>query len=141
MSFASTAHDADRRAESSADPRLLAGQQLDLSDCASGLAHGGRWIAVRGPHLKKVYRRNKRSRTGVQGIGYYVGPAAPGRTTKYRYFVVSNGRQVRRFNITTLGKEEAWRRALKCRAEHELRIRAINETILSARKRAASPNH
>lgn len=67
----------------------------------------------------------KRGKTGVVGVCLV-------NTAGRRYFsahVRSEGGKVRsrRFNIDALGKEEAWRQALKARAEYEIRVRKAND--------------
>ena len=66
--------------------------------------------------------------TGVVGINFWRG-SHWNAARRHNYFVVSRGTRLgrRRFNIDTLGKEEAWRRAVRCRAEFETAQRiAIN---------------
>lgn len=66
----------------------------------------------------KFYRKpTARSRTGVVGVGFAT-VRSYGKTASY---FTANVGTVRRFNINRLGREEAFRRALKCRAEHELK--------------------
>jgi len=131
----STDHNPDRRREASADPRVRRRQQLDLGAAAPGKNTWGKWTPVRGPHLKTVRTKFSRNTTGVPGISLSrIACNAGGK--KYLYFYVQLGRATRRFNITTLGKSEAWRRALKCRADHELSIRNINAAILDARQKS-----
>lgn len=125
-------HNPAARAEAAAGPQLTI---VDVSTAAGGRSGtGGRWERVQGPHLRVVRRRHARNRTGCPGISFSV--ERHGRKT-YEYFYVNLGRRNRRFNITALGREEAWRRALTLRAEHEDRVAEINRAILQARKNAA----
>ena len=66
-------------------------------------------------NVRRIYRCNN---TGVCGITEQV-LAKTGRR-QYRYYIVTPHR--RRFNIDTLGRDEAFRRALRLRAEHEQSI-------------------
>lgn len=100
------------------------------------------WVPVRGPHLRTVRQRFARNTTGCPGISRATCRLRrPGGGWNVReYFVVNLGQTCRKFGITTLGEAEAWRKALRCRADHELRIRAINQTILTKRQAAACTN-
>lgn len=62
--------------------------------------------------IRAAYRGNN---TGVSGITEQV-LAKTGRKV-HRYYIVTPMR--RRFNIDTLGRSEAFRRALRLRASHE----------------------
>ena len=62
--------------------------------------------------IRKAYRG---STTGIAGVTEQV-LAKTGRP-QHRYYIVTPHR--RRFNIDTLGRPEAFRRALRLRAEHE----------------------
>lgn len=68
-------------------------------------------------------RRSKRQPTGVVGISCFASRSHRRDGTVQRFFSVftkRNGRRAsRNFCIDTLGREEAWRRALRERAEHE----------------------
>lgn len=109
---------------------------VDLTGAGGGRdLSGGRWEAVRGPHLIQVRQRFARNRTGCPGISY---GQQRRHNRDYEFFYVNLGKTHRRFNITTLGREEAWRRALKLRAEHEARIAEINGAIRAAREKAAN---
>jgi hypothetical protein len=125
-------HNPAARAEASTGPQLTI---VDVSTAAGGRSgFDGRWLRVQGPHLRAVRSRHARNRTGCPGVSFSV--ERRGRKT-YQFFYVNLGRRNRRFNITTLGREEAWRRAIKLRAEHEARVEEINHGILLARKNAA----
>lgn len=130
-----TDHNPDRRAEASADPRLLRRQKLDLTVAAEGVPTWGKWTPVQGPHLKVVRTKHAGNRTGVPGIAFT--SFQPRKARRVDAFVVNLGKTCRRFNIRTLGREEAWRRAVRLRAEHELKIRAVNAQIVEARKKGA----
>jgi hypothetical protein len=69
--------------------------------------------------VTKVCADRRPSITGVVGISYQISRDAR-RNTVRRVLVVSPHR--RKFNIDTLGRAEAWRRALALRAEHETRV-------------------
>ncbi len=130
-----SAHDPERRAEAATHPRFELPDPAALHDAAPGQKKsGGQWIAVRGPYLRTVRQRDARSRTGVAGISYTRERKGPDRKPR-RYFCVQLGAKKRRFNIDTLGKEIAWERALRCRAEHEKRVRIANALIVAARKK------
>ena len=67
--------------------------------------------------------RDRRSRTGCVGVSYVetANGKAHGRTR--RFFAAHAGGTNRKFCIDTLGKQEAWRRALRYRATYELTVR------------------
>jgi hypothetical protein len=88
-------------------------------------------VPVKGPHLRTLRARNPRSRTGVVGISY--GTITQRGKTRRFYVVQLGAKSSRRFCLDTLGKELAWERALRCRAEHERRVREANRRILAAR--------
>ncbi|HEY8898896.1 MAG TPA: hypothetical protein VIM61_00575 [Chthoniobacterales bacterium] len=128
-----TAHDPERRAEAATRPRFELPDPDALRGAKAGRKKsGGHWVAVRGPYLRTVRSTDVRSRTGVAGISYSRERKGPGCKPR-RYFCVQLGAKKRRFNIDTLGKELAWERALRCRAEHERRVREANRRILAAR--------
>lgn len=99
--------------------------------------HGHHWQPVRGPHLRPVHAKHGKSRTGVVGISYGIRnmkrKTTPEPLVRHFYFVQLGGTNTS-FCLETLGKAEAWRRAVRCRAEHELKIRRANAAILAARK-------
>jgi hypothetical protein len=72
-----------------------------------------------------IVLRDARCKTGVIGISMQVCRARGDRKRLHRFYVVHCGPRTKqrclRFNIDILGKNEAWRRALKVRAEHEER--------------------
>jgi hypothetical protein len=103
----------------------------DLAAAAAPV-HSHSWQPVRGPHLRVVRRNYKNSRSGCVGISYYRADRA------HSYFIVNLGRTNRKIRIETPGKEIAWRRALKLRADHELAIRQANAAIAAARERSAA---
>jgi hypothetical protein len=74
--------------------------------------------------MRRLRETDCRSTTGVVGISIQTTFARRNRTRAHRFFVVRwcHDRKpgCKRFNIDTLGKSEAWRRALRLRAEHEL---------------------
>lgn len=133
-------HDPTSRAASSPCPIVLAGERgrtvagyvpapEDL-DAAAPAQHRHEWSAVRGPHLSRLSGADKRSQTGVVGISL-----SRLRRTGRHYYNVSLGKTNRQFCIETLGRTEAWRRALQLRAEHERKVAQANAVILAARAR------
>jgi hypothetical protein len=95
-------------------------------------SHRGR---VQGPHLRVVRGRYARNKTGVVGISLATRKLAGGRVS--RRLVVNIGSTNRPFNVETLGPQEAWNRAVRCRLEHEAKIARANGQILKARARNA----
>ncbi len=91
---------------------------------------GGRWQRVEGPHLRTLRKACPRNRTGVVGIslGHVM---KNGRIQRVLY--VNLGRTHRKVYVERIGPTEAWKRAVKIRAEHERRIAAANAAILRAR--------
>lgn len=85
--------------------------------------------AARAPRLREqVERRNKANRTGCVGISFFATRSSRRDGTLQHFFSVHmrlpGGRKRNcRFCIDTLGKSEAWRRALRTRAAHELSLR------------------
>jgi hypothetical protein len=71
----------------------------------------------------------------VTGISYIVTSVRPG-GRRYRFFYVRCGGQAtpRKINIDTLGKDEAFHRAVKLRAIYETDLLAANAAILAARE-------
>jgi hypothetical protein len=123
-----SAHNPSARAEARVERAGAAAPDPAALDVAAAGAQRHRWQPVRGPHLRVVRTRHARNTTGVVGISLT-------RTAGRRYYAVQLGsRSVRKFNITTLGHAEAWRRALRARAAHETAIRSANTTILAARQ-------
>jgi len=93
------------------------------------------WKPVVGPHKIALRSKDRRNKTGCVGISETVIQARKnGRVSCKRYFYVQLGRQSRRFNIDALGRAEAWRRALRLRARHEILIQNLNERIDFARQ-------
>ena len=72
------------------------------------------------PARPRVYQRNARNRTGCHGVCYSTVriQRAHDAVTRH-YFGVYAGRRNRRFCIETLGVKEAYRKAVKLRAEFE----------------------
>jgi hypothetical protein len=80
----------------------------------------------RGGGLGTVLSQHARNKTGVVGISI-VTTAKKNKTHKRTYFSVHmrfpDGKtQNRRFCMETLGRHEAWRRALNLRQDHERRL-------------------
>lgn len=94
--------------------------------------HRHEWIPVVGPHLLTVRKRYNRSSTGVIGISLSR-RKRDGRLS----FIVNLGSTNRRFPIDTLGRTEAFRRAVALRRAHEKKIELANAVILRARERNA----
>lgn len=94
------------------------------------------YFPVEGPHLTQIRRR--RTNTGVPGISFSSAKRGPG-CRRYDYFFAKvGGNRSVRFNIQTLGREEAWRRAIRARADYETAVMAANEAILAQRERRAA---
>ena len=138
------AHDATARREATAVPLVLFGdygrtvlgyrpadEDLALSRPARTHKAGSR---VTGPHLRIARAMHSRNRTGVVGISYGT-DSARGRS----YFWVNLGSGSRKFCIETLGRSEAWRRALNLRLEHLKKLEQANALILEARSAHANP--
>lgn len=98
----------------------------ELAEAAPPI-HGNKWQPVRGPHLRVVRTRHARNQTGCVGIS--ISHSRDGRT----YYYAQLGPTSRRFCIQTLGRQEAFRRAVKARADHEIKVREANAAILRAR--------
>jgi hypothetical protein len=81
-----------------------------------------------GPALRKIHAK-RRNNTGCVGVTYVRLSNRPG---TYFSAAIGPGRN-RRFRIETLGRHEAFRLAVKCRAEHELQTAAINSGIRETR--------
>jgi hypothetical protein len=78
---------------------------------------------MRGKPIGTLCTRDRRNRTGCVGISIVRTHIPSGRVC--RFFAVHLGiAGNRKFNIDTLGRNEAWRRALKLRAGYELKARA-----------------
>ena len=96
-----------------------------LSDpCLVSLAEGRnpRRVAA---HVGRLKRQHSRNRTGCVGISIVRSASNRRDGTVISYFSVharkTNGKaRNRKFSITRLGRQEAWRRALKFRAAHEV---------------------
>src|SRR4051812_31330573 len=105
-------HDRSARAEARVGTRGTIIPPAQALAAAAAPVHGNVWQPVRGPHLRVVRRGYRKNRTGCVGISF--SKSGNGRCT---YFIVNLGRSNRRIRIETLGREEAWRRAVKLRAE------------------------
>ena len=82
------------------------------------------------PKIRGLPRpRNARNRTGCAGIAF-VTTASNRRDGTVQHFYSVHRRRAdgrpsnRKFCLETLGRAEAWRRALRCRAEHEAQTAA-----------------
>lgn len=96
---------------------------------AGGGRYGRRgWEPVQGPYLRWARSVDRRSKTGVVGVS-----VSRERATGRLYVRVRLGRSCRRFNIATLGRAEAFRRALALRREHLEKIMQARAAILAAR--------
>ncbi len=135
-------HDPLKRREATAIPLVLFGAHgrtvegyrpadEDLSAAMPALSHKA-GAAVSGPHLRTVRRRFARNRTGVVGISLEYE-----RVRDRHFYVVNLGAGHRRFCVETLGRPEAWRRAVALRHEHERKVLLANATIRHARDRHA----
>lgn len=131
-------HSRAQRGEATLVPLVLAGDEgMTVAGYMPapedlGVASGGRmsvqWIAVEGPHLRCVRRRFRSNKTGVVGIS-----EVHNRSKGRHYYSVQLGARCRTFCIETLGRREAWYRALQLRAAHELKVAQANAAILAAR--------
>jgi hypothetical protein len=130
-------HDATARAEAAVDRWAPASPAPELLEQAGGgiKVGGGRWVPVRGAHLRVVRQRQARNKTGVVGISL---SSEMRRGRRVRVLWVQLGSRSRKIYVDRLGPTEAWRRAIALRAEHERRIAAANRLILAARERAAA---
>ena len=126
-------HNRELRRQAAASPRSRVIPAPEELNVAAAPVHAHSWQPVRGPHLRVVRQRYPSNRTGCVGISY-----SRARTGRHSYFVVNLGRTNRKVRIETLGRHEAWRRALKLRATHELKVRAANAAIVAARERRAA---
>jgi hypothetical protein len=74
--------------------------------------------------LQTRERARKAHKTGVAGISFFQSAFNRRDGSVQAFFSVfvktrDGRRRNRRFCLSTLGRAEAWRRALRCRAEHE----------------------
>lgn len=135
-------HDPTARAAASPQPIVLLGDtgrtvapytpaDEDLAAARPAASHrAGEGIS--GPHLIALRRRHARNRTGVVGLslGY-------DRRRGRHYVYVNLGSRSRCFCIETLGRDEAFRRALQLRRRHVEKVEAANRRIAEARLRHA----
>lgn len=134
-------HSKTHRAEAATHPLVLQSDhgrtvegytpaQDDLAVASGGTMDRSKvfWVRVEGPHLRALRGKHARNKTGVVGISVSR-RASDGRHEIY----VNLGKHHRRFCIETLGRKEAWRRALQLRAAHELKVAQANAQILAAR--------
>lgn len=130
-------HDPAKRAEA-AVPRWTSGMPKpdQLAQAGGGRdLGGGLWERVTGPHLRAVRSQCARSKTGIVGISrcrFRKGRKKPLR----EYYIAQVGPRSVSFCIDTLGHDEAFRRAVRARAEHEMKVRRANAAILAARQRS-----
>jgi len=133
-------HNPEARNEAMARPLVLFGDHgrtvegyrpanEDLEQAAPASSDGCR-VHVKGPHIRALRTKHARNKTGVVGISY-----GKDRSRGRSYFWVNLGSSSRKFCIETLGRSEAWRRAVALRYEHERKIAQANTVILSARSR------
>lgn len=94
------------------------------------------YLPVEGPHLTQIRRR--RTNTGVPGVSFSSAQRGPGHRRYDYFFAKVGGNRSVRFNIQTLGREEAWRRAVRARAEYETTVMTANEAIRAAREGRAA---
>ena len=138
------AHDPEKRQEATAVPLVLFGEHgrtvegyrpadEDLRTARLAPSHQ-LGAALAGPYLRAVRTRHARNKTGVVGISLEYE-----RARERRFFVVNLGRRHRRFCIETLGRAEAWRRAVALRSEHVRKITLANALILAAREDNGGP--
>ena len=138
-------HNATARHAAAAVPLVLFGEHgrtvegyapaPDDLDAAKPAASHRAGDTLAGPHLLVVRGHHARNRTGVVGIS--VGRYS--RTGRH-YLYVNLGKNKRAFCIETLGRTEAWRRAVELRREHVRKIEQANASILAARASANAYN-
>jgi len=132
-------HNPQKRREATAIPLVLFGERgrtvegyrpadEDLATASPAPSHKT-GSAVSGPHLLAVRRRHARNKTGVVGVSLEYE-----RAREQHFYVVNLGSGHRRFCIETLGRTEAFRRAVALRHEHERKITLANAVILAARE-------
>lgn len=90
-------------------------------------------------HRGETLRSHSRNRTGCVGISFVRSASNRRDGTVISYFSVharkpNGSARNRKFSITRLGRPEAWRRALKFRADHE--VRAAQALAAAARRLA-----
>jgi hypothetical protein len=76
----------------------------------------------RGQKPGSIRHRDRRNKTGCVGISLVRTKLPSGR--RCRFFAAHLGKTNRKFNIDTLGRQEAWRRALRLRADYEKAVAA-----------------
>jgi hypothetical protein len=74
------------------------------------------------------------SNTGVPGISFIHRASHKGGPLHRFYYVRCGTGRTHKLNIDTIGKQEAWRRAVALRADYERAIEEANAAILAARK-------
>ncbi len=127
-------HDAEARAAAAACAPISV---ADLAGAGGGVdLPGGKWARVQGPHLRSARKKFARNKTGCTGISLarQLRRRRDGSLLERHFYWVNLGSKCRKFCLETLGKDEAWRRAVQLRAEHERRVAAINAAILAARQ-------
>lgn len=135
-------HDPEARRQAAAFPLVLFGEhgrtvegympaEDDLA-AARQPEHAHEWIPVEGPHLRVVRSRDRRSKTGVVGIS-----VSRSKAKGRHYIYVNLGSTSRKFCIETLGRAEAWRRAIALRRAHVEKLALANAAIIAARLRAS----
>lgn len=138
-------HDPKARRDASAVPLVLFGEHgrtvegyrpadEDLVEAVPASANGvARHVA--GPHLRLAQHRQINNKTGLVGIS-----VSRSKKTGRHYLYVQLGSTHRAFCIETLGRTEAWRRAVALRREHLRKIDQANAVIERARKLNLQPN-
>ena len=133
-------HDPQARREATAVPLVLMGDtgrtvegyrpaDEDLVSATPASANGvSRHVA--GPHLRLSQHQHRRNKTGVVGIS-----VSRDRATGRHYLYVNLGSTSRHFCLETLGRTEAWARAVQLRREHLRKLAQANAVILAARTR------
>lgn len=81
----------------------------------------------------RVASKQARNRTGCIGIGFYRTTRQTPSGTAYRHYfdALLGGRKHRAFCVESLGREEAWRRAVQARAAYEQSLRDRKANSLS----------
>ena len=105
-----------------------------LAEAGGGIKlGGGGWVPVTGPRIRHATTRDKRNKTGCVGISIKHKKSG---SLRRAYYSARCGKGAAEFCIDTLGRAEAFRRALAARAEHEMKVRRANAVILAARNAA-----
>lgn len=123
--------------------RFVPGRELRLDAAALAAAQGGRevrcrgvksWLPFQGPRIINI-RTKSGSNVGIPGISESTQFC---NERPYARFSVRLGKRIRSISSKRIGRAEALRRAIRCRAQYELAARAANAAIQKAREAAAA---